>query len=417
MASKLQTRRDFLRNTAVGAAGLMIGTMTVNGYGRVLGANERIRIGVLGCGSRARGALIREALQFAEKCNVELAVVCDLWKQSREQAAAMIKKASGREPGQEQYYKSVLGMNDIDAVIIATPDHQHARMLAEAANAGKDAYIEKPMAMNMKELIVAVDAVKKHSRIVQVGTQLRSWPSFTGCKKFVGTGALGNISKITQVRNGVRPYWHGYVRRIEQSDTDWKAFLMHRPYRPWDPDQYTAWYGYRDFSTGPIGGFMSHFIDLVHYITGARFPHAAVTLGGIYVYKDGRTCPDTVHTLLDYKDKFLVSYSTSFGNGSGSYTKFFGTRGVLDCSDWNNPIVSGDGSDDPKRIKEKKAVPPVERPPHMEDWLTCLRTRTQPNANIDAGYQHAVACILSDQAYVEGRRMVYDPQNREIRPG
>jgi len=401
----------------MGTAGAMLGAMAARSYGQAPKANDRIRVGVLGCGSRARGALIREALQFADECNVELAAVCDIWKQAREQAAAMIKKVTGREPKQIKYYQHLLAQEDIDAVIIAAPDHQHARMLAAAARAGKDAYIEKPMAMNMKELVEAVDAVKQHDRIVQVGTQLRSWPSFTGCKAFVQTGALGKISKITQVRNGYRPYWHGYVRRIEKSDTDWKAFLMGKPDRPWDPDQYTAWYGYRDFSSGPVGGFMSHFIDLVHYITGAKFPHSAVTLGGIYVYKDGRTVPDTVHTLLDYRDEFMVSYSTSFGNGSGSYTKFFGTRGVLDATNWNEPVVSGEGSDDPNRIKEKKPVSHVEMPHHMQDWLTCLRTRKQPNANIDAGYQHAVACILSDMAYVEARRMIYDPEKREIRPG
>jgi len=417
MAQRLQTRRDFLRNAAAGTAGLMLGAMTARSYGEVSGANDRILIGAIGCGSRSRGALMREVLQFEKECNVELAAVCDIWKQAREQAAEMVKKLTGRDAKQVENYRDVLAMKEIDAVIIATPDHQHARMLADAARAAKDAYIEKPMAMEMGELIEAVDAVKKNNRIVQVGTQLRSSPSFAGCKAFVETGALGKISKIAQVRNGYLPYWHGYVRRVEESDTDWKAFLMQRPYRPWDPDQYSAWYGYRDFSSGPIGGFMSHFIDLVHYITGTEFPHSAVTLGGIYVWKDQRTVPDTVHTLLDYRDEFMVSYSTSFGNGSGNYTKFFGTRGVLDATDWNNPTVSGEGSEDPERIKGTKPVPHVKMPHHMKNWLDCLRTRQQPNANIDAGYQHAVACILSDRAYVEGRRTVYDPEKREIRPG
>lgn len=415
--SRPQTRRDFLRKTAVGTAGLMVGAMTARGYGRASEASDRILIGALGCGSRSRGALMREVLKFAKESNVEIAAVCDIWKQAREQAAAMIEKVSGKEPKQVKNHEDLLAMKEIDAVIIATPDHQHSRMLAAAARAGKDAYIEKPLAMTMEELIEAVDAVKENNRIVQVGTQLRSYPSFTGCRAFVRTGALETISKISQVRNSYRPYWHGYVRRIEESDTDWKAFLMGKPYRPWDPDQHTAWYGYRDFSSGPIGGFMSHFIDLVHYITGAKFPGCAVTIGGTYVWKDSRTVPDTIHTLLGYPEGFMVSYATSFGNGSGNYTKFFGTRGVLDCTDWNNPIVSGDGSDDPNRIKGSKPVPHVERPPHMLDWLNCLRSRNQPNASIDVGYQHAVACILSDRAYVEGRRMVYDREKREIRPG
>lgn len=417
MAEAFESRRDFLKRTALGTAGAMLGAMTARSYAQVVGSNDRILIGVLGCGLRSQGALMREVLEFEKQTNVELATVCDIWTQARERAAAMIKKSTGREAKQVKYYPELLAQKEIDAVIIATCDHQHCRMLTAAAKAGKDAYTEKPLAMEMDELIEAVDAVKKNNRIVQVGTQLRSWGSFTGCKALVETGALGKISKIAQVRNGYRPYWHGYVRDIKESDTDWRAFLMHRPYRAWDADQYTAWMGYRDFSSGPIGGFMSHFIDLVHYITGAKFPHSAVTLGGIYVYKDARTVPDTVHTLLEYPEGFMVSYTTNFGNGSGSCTKFFGTKGVLDTTDWNTPVVSGDGSDDPDRIKENRPVPHVEMPHHMLDWLDCLRSRKQPNASIDAGYQHAVACILSDRAYVEGRRMVYDPKKREIRPG
>jgi predicted dehydrogenase len=406
-----------LKHAATGIAGAAFAGLTARAYSEALGASERIRIGVVGCGSRARGALIREVLQFAKEANVEIAAVCDIWQQAREEAAAMIKKTTGQEPKKIKYYYELLAVSDITAFIIATCDHQHARMLTVAATDGKDAYVEKPLAMNMEELIEAVDMVKRTSRIVQVGTQLRSWPSFAGCKAFVQTGALGKISKIAQVRNGYIPYWHGYVRPIKESDTDWKAFLADKPYRPWDPDQYTAWYGYRDFSSGPVGGFMSHFIDLVHYITGAKFPRCAVTLGGTHVYKDSRTVPDTVHTLLEYPEDFMVSYSTSFGNGSGNYTKFFGTKGVLDATDWEKPVVSGEGSEDPDRIKEAMPVPHVEMPHHMLDWLTCLRTRKEPNANIDAGYQHAVACILSDMAYAEGRRMVYDPEKREIHPG
>lgn len=401
----------------MGIAGAALAGTTARTYSEALGANERIRIGVVGCGSRARGALIREVLQFAKESNVEIAAVCDIWQQAREEAAAMIKKTTGQEPKKVKYYYELLAASDITAFIIASCDHQHARMLTAAATDGKDAYVEKPLAMNMEELIEAVDMVKRTNRIVQVGTQLRSWPSFAGCRAFVRTGALGKISKIAQVRNGYLPYWHGYVRPIKESDTDWKAFLADKPHRPWDPDQYTAWYGYRDFSSGPVGGFMSHFIDLVHYITGAKFPRCAVTLGGTYVYKGPRTVTDSVHTLLEYPEEFMVSYSTSFGNGSGNYTKFFGTKGVLDATNWETPVVSGEGSEDPDRVKEAMPVRHVEMPHHMLDWLTCLRTRKEPNANIDAGYQHAVACILSDMAYVEGRRMVYDPEKREIHAG
>ena len=417
MAQQRQTRRDFLRSAALGASAVAAAQLVTPGRARVAGSNERLSIGVIGCGDRGRDALMKQCLRFSDEENVEITAVCDPWKEMREKAVAMAKEKHGRDPRQFAHYQDLLALEDIDAVMIACPDHQHATVLAAAARAGKDAYCEKPWAMNLEELIEAVDAVKQANRIVQAGTQLRSYPSFTGCRKLVQSGALGKVFKVEQVRNNKIPYWHQYARPIKESDTDWKAFLMHKRYRPWDPDQYSAWYGYRDFSSGPIGGYMSHYIDLVHYITGQTLPWRAVSLGGKYVFDDPRTCPDVIHSLLEYPKDMLVSYATSCGNSNGSYTHFIGTRGMIDCTDWENPVVSGEGAVDDERIKEEGPVEPVEMLPHMQDWLRCLRSRKQPNANVDAGYSHAVACILSDRAYAEGCRMVYDAEKRRMYAG
>jgi hypothetical protein len=162
---------------------------------------------------------------------------------------------------------------------------------------------------------------------------------------------------------------------------------------------------------------MSHWADLVHYITGARFPWRAVALGGTYVWKDKRNCPDSIEATLEYKEGMIVHFSTTFGNAKGNSRRIWGTRGTVDILDWSKATVTGEGSEDPERIKEEHAVELVPMTPHMQNWLQCLRTRTPPHADIDAGYQHAVACILADRAYVEGRRMVYDPEARTILPG
>ena len=326
----------------------------------------------------------------------------------------MVKEWYDLTPFQCENYQEILARDDIDAVSIASPDHHHCAHLTAAANAKKDAYCEKPLAMNMRELNKAVDAVKRNETVVQIGTQLRSWPSFTGCKKVVQEGKLGQIIKCMQVRNSYRPYWHQYAKPVEEKDANWKTFLGNAQPRPFDPDRFSAWYGYRDYSTGAIGGFMSHFIDLVHYITGAKFPLTAVTMGGIYRWKDQRTCPDSVHTLLDYGD-FMVSYCTVFGNNAGNTMRFLGTKGDLDTTDWRNPVMSGESVEDPDRIKGTSPVPEVSRPQHMEDWLQCLRTRNKPNADIDAGYQHAVAVLLSDMAMTHQRMMKFDPAARRIR--
>ena len=194
---------------------------------------------------------------------------------------------------------------------------------------------------------------------------------------------------------------------------------MHRKMRPFDPVQFSGWYGYRDFSDGPVPGLGSHFIDLVHYITGATFPTSATCLCGTYTWKDEHnfTAPDNVHALWEYPEGFSVTYTTNFGNGSGNTFKFFGDAAVLDCVNWGKPMLTSDGINAAKGESfEPQEVAPVERPDHFLDWLQCLRSRETPNASIDAGYQHAVAVIMAMMAFDSGKRMVYDREKRTITP-
>jgi len=306
-------------------------------------------------------------------------------------------------------------------VMIASCDHQHTTHLKATAEAGKDAYCEKPLAMRLDRLKDACDAVKKAKIVVQIGTQLRSYPTFAGCRELYKTGILGTVGRIEQCRNGAQPYWYRYVKDVKAEDVDWNEFLMDRPTRPFDPLLYSGWYGYREFSDGPVPGLGSHFIDLVHYITGAKFPSSCVCLGGTFTWKDEHkfTCPDHVQALWIYPEGFMVSYSTNFGNGSGNSFKIFGDAGVIDMVNWNAPILTAEGANSKKKgpIRGKNPVKEVAQPDHFLDWLQCLRTRKTPNASIDAGYQHAVACIMAMQSYDSGQRMIYDPDKREIRPG
>jgi predicted dehydrogenase len=386
------------------------------------GANDRIGIGLIGCGARLTNALLKEIIQFKQDCNAEVRAVCDVWKQRREKAASTVKQAFGSEPRQTGNYLDVLSMKDIDAVVIAAPDHQHCRMLAAAVKAGKDAYIEKPLAMDMKELVMAVDAVKKSGRIVQVGTQIRSYPHSVAARDFVQGGGLGKILKVEQSRNAYEPYWRPRGRlEVSESDVDWKAFLMHHKHRPWDAEQFTAWYGHREFSRGPHTGLGAHFFDLVHFVTGAKFPVRATALGGVHRWKENRRdAPDSIEVVLEYPEGFLVRYSTVFGTGDCNYFKFIGTRGTIDAQrwSWTDPwTVTGQGSGEKDRIAAGTRLPEASSTPHMKNWLECVRSRKTPNASIDAGYQHAVVCIMADEAFLRGKRMVYDPAKRLIREG
>ncbi|MDP8243071.1 MAG: Gfo/Idh/MocA family oxidoreductase [Candidatus Hinthialibacter antarcticus] len=411
MARPTQSRRAFFQKTSIAAALPLLTVLPQSAKG----ANDRLQIGAIGCGSRGRNALMTEIHQFSADQNVAITAVCDVWNQHRESAASMTEEWFGKRAQEFVDYRDVLALSDIDAVTIATPDHLHATILYDAVKAGKDAYCEKPLARNLKELHRVVDAVKQSDRVVQLGTQLRSYPSFTGCRKAVHDQTLGKIIKVAQTRNYYEPYWYGFKRDIKESDTHWEQFLGHVKHRDFNDDQHSVWYGYRDFTDGSISNLMCHFIDLVHYITGAQFPSCAVTLCGNYAWEDQRTCPDSVHTLLEYPEGFMVSYSTSCGNGNGNYTKFWGTKGMIDATDWREPFMTGDGTNAEGRIEKKQRVPDVDIAPHMLNWLQCLRNREQPNADINAGYQHAIACLLADAAYLKERKMTYDPKKRKFK--
>jgi predicted dehydrogenase len=411
------SRREFLKTASAGAAAV---ALSASAYARTIGANDRISIGLVGCGDRGTNAHMPGVHPFDKQENVEFTAVCDPWRVARERAAARVQEWYGRPARQFSSYRDLLALKDVDAVMIASPDHLHTTHLEAAAKAGKDVYCEKPLGMDLERLKAACDAVKAANVVVQIGTQLRSFPSFGGCRELYKTGILGKVARIEQCRNGDRPYWYGYLKPAEEKDVDWKEFLADRPMRPFSADQFTGWYGYRDFSDGPVPGFGSHYLDLVHYITGAKFPASAVCHGGVFTWKDEHkfTCPDNVQAVWVYPEGFMVTYSTNFGNSSGNSFRIFGDQGVLDMVNWSAPVLTAEGGSKGKgQIRGKQPVAEVPQPDHFLNWLQCLRSRKTPNASIDAGYQHGVACIMAVKAFDTGRRQVYDPQIREIREG
>ena len=409
------SRRQFLKTSAGAAAAL-----GAFGYTRTAGANDRLSIGLIGCGSRMRGSIMPGVNRYAASQNLEITAVCDPWRVAREEAAAMCAGWFGREPQQYTSYRQLLDEAGVDAVIIASCDHQHCTHLKAAAEAKKDAYCEKPLAKNFEELKDAYDAVKEHGIVVQAGTQVRSFGSTMAARQFYATGALGKMGRVEQCRNAARPYWYSYIREAHEEDVDWAEFLMDRPMRPFNPVTFTGWYGYREFSDGPVPGLASHYVDLVHSITGARFPRSAVAMSGTYVWDDEHQfdAPDHATVAWEYEDGFIAHYSTYFGNGGGNSFKFFGDKGILDLGDWSNIYVSSEGAQGESTLeKERVRLDDVECPDHIEDWLQCVRNRKAPNADIEAGYQHAVACLMAVRASDTGKRQVYDPAAREIREG
>jgi predicted dehydrogenase len=415
-----RTRREFIKTTARGtaAAYLVPTVVTAATRRRSIGANDRIRIGIIGCGDRGRNAHMKGIHAHLGATNFEIVALADPWRAARENANAMVKEWFGRDAKQFVSYRDLLALEEVDAVMIASPDHLHTAHLEAAARAGKHIYVEKPMATEMDKLVRAVDAVKAAGTVVQVGTQLRSLPGIVGARELYRTGVFGQLSRVEECRNTEKPYWYQYLKDVKKEDVDWQEFLGDRPMRPFRADVYSGWYGYYEFSRGPTAGFGSHFIDLMHFITGARFPESCVCLGGTFTWRDEHqfTAPDCVQATWVYPEKFLVSISNNLGNGFGSTRKFYGEKGVLKVDNWSVPTFSAQGA--PRRdgtIRGEKPVPPVEHPDHFLNWLECMRENRQPNAPIEAGYQHAVAVIMAMTSYETGRKTIYDQAKREIR--
>ncbi len=414
------SRRKFLGTTALAGTAMAFTacSTTVPSYKRIIGANDRISIGMIGCGSRGSDAHMPGVHAHAESENLEFTALADPWRVQREKANQQVKEWTGRDARQFISYRDLLALDDIDAVMIASCDHQHTTHLQAAAMAGKHIYVEKPLGMDFERVKKAVDAVKKAGVICQVGTQLRSMGSFTGCKELYKTGILGTVSRIEQCRNNEQPYWYKYIRPVNREDVDWQEFLMDRPMRPFDPVVYSGWYGYKEYSDGPLPGYGSHFVDLVHYITGAQFPEECVCMGGTFTWNDEHhfTCPDHIQAMWIYPEGFMVHYSSNLGNGFGDSFKMYGDQGVLKMDHWNEPVLTAEGGSQNRGIiRGENPVEPVERPDHFLDWLQCMRSQKTPNASIDAGYQHAVACIMGMESYRNGKKTLYDRKKREIK--
>jgi predicted dehydrogenase len=413
-------RRDFLKTSAGLAAVTAFGMSRPLGAAdrrRSVGANERIRIGVIGCGRRGTNAHMKSIMALATAHNCEIVALADPWKRARESANANVRERFGRDAKLFVRYQDLLAMDGIDAVVIASPDHHHTTHLEAAARAGKHIYVEKPLATEMDKLVRAVDAVKAAGTVVQVGTQIRSLPAVVGAREVIRSGKLGAISRIDEVRNAAKPYWYDGLAEVRAEDVDWSEFLGDRPARAFDPDMYSAWMGYYEFCQGPVAQWGAHFIDTVHFLMDSKFPESCMCLGGTFTWRDEHrfTSPDCVQATWIYPGEYMVTSSNNFGNSAGNSCKFYGTKGTLDLGTFNQPTYSAEGG--PKRdgqIRGKVEVAPVAGAGHFPNWLECMRTGETPRASIDAGYLHAVAVLMAVQSYATGRRTIYDQKKRTI---
>ncbi len=429
-------RRSFMNRSVKAAAGTALATSALS-YSRILGANDRISLGHIGLGSRGRG--LDEIVTNLKDPKVEMTAVCDLWKVHRERAVATNTQYYGRAPRSFQYLEDLLALKDIDAVLISTPDHSHSPILKLAAEAGKDAYVEKPMAHDLEDAKAARDAALQRNRVVQVGTQHRSEPYSHAAHDLFRTGLCGDVSMVQVNWNYHGPRWANRpeVKQIREEDTDWAKWLMQKPYRPFDPQLYWEFRLFREFSSGIVGLFMSHAMDMVQWFMDDYYPHSVVANGGIYAWHDERQNPDTFGALMTYPKGFMATYVMTFGNDTLSFCKYMGKKATLTAVGMEgtpryelveekgnyeqNPYIGKERKTSYVLLPEDKEPPPPGQvdggdltPYHMMNWFDCLRTRKQPIADIMAGYTHSVTCIMCAEAYWSGKKLYWDPETETI---
>ncbi|MBI4601866.1 MAG: Gfo/Idh/MocA family oxidoreductase [Planctomycetes bacterium] len=406
------SRRRFLKHAAAGA---LLGAAPVFSS-RAAGANERLSVGLIGAGDRG-SQLLQEIQGLAGSQEVEVTAVCDVWRVNLSRAAARIKERSGAEPRAGTRFRDTLALSGLDAVVIATPDFAHAPILLAALEAGKDVYAEKPMTTDLAAAAAALDLARSKARVVQCGTQFRSHGGYIAAARELSKGVLGTLSRISAASHFNEQRWTRPYDDCKEADVDWEAYLLGRPARPFDPRLLRRWQTRRECTDGLPGLWMSHYADAVHLMTGAKHPSRAVSLGGVYVWKDGREHPDTFHTLLEYPEGFLFDWAMSLGNSAGCHFTVHGTRGTLELSrSYMDPGVlalSAEGGSAKDKLEPRKLLPEPGAS-HMANWIECVRSRGRPNADIEHGFAHMVAVTLAARALETGRRQVYDPTKREV---
>jgi len=442
----MANRRQFIRQSAKATGALYLGTMglSAKSYARIIGANDRVALGVVGFSDRFRSSLLPSFLQHHKDANFDIIAVSDIWKLRREEGKTQLSKLIDHEVRACVNNDELYGIKDLDAVIISTADFQHARHLVEAVKAGKDAYVEKPFAETMEDNRAALKAVKETGKIVQVGSQRRSGRNYQAAAQFVQEGKFGAITMVELTWNVNQPgRWRrpGVVDKLKESDTDWKRWLMNRPYEPFDPRKYLEFRLFWPYSSGMPAQWMSHQIDTVHWFSGLQHPRSVVANGGVYMWKDGRKNWDTTTAVFDYgpvndpSTGFQVVFSSRMHNGDENPSEvYYANGGELNLI--TNKVTGRGGltkdfaaamNMQPNLLPEIKlddlpskvvASANTGSDPltsgHMRNWMDSVRNRTQPNAPVEAGYSHAIATIMTNAAVRTGAKAHFDEARQEV---
>jgi predicted dehydrogenase len=368
---------------------------------RAFGANERLRVGIIGAGGRMR-ALINAADNSGMP--YDIVSVCDVYTPRRDEVKARTNATTATTHND---YHEVLDDKTVDAVFIATPDHWHVRIASAALAAGKDVYLEKPVTHTLEEGAVLHKAVRSSRQILQCGMQQRSWPHFRSAVSLIQGGSLGQVPQV-------RTYWwqnYGFSwvpKPVDTTQLDWKQWLGGAPDQPFSLDKFFRWRWYWNFGGGAMTDLFTHWIDVAQWAMKSDEPSTAFMLGDKHVYKEW-DCPDTIQAAFRYPGFDVVYEGMMASSIDDGGLEFRGTEATLKINRsgmtiWHegvkgdrNPILKEDSFEDGTT-------------PHMRNFFDCIKSRKEPNAPVEAGIAAARAGHIGNLAYHHGGKTVWPPK-------
>lgn len=401
------SRREFIKQAALGSAALLVYPSA-----RVLGANDRIRVGMIGVGGRGQD-LLRQILEIPR---VDLVAIADIYSRRRDEAKSL---APGIQTLDD--HRRLLDMKDIDGVVVASPLHIHARHFLDTLAAGKDLYCEKTMTWSIPEAQECLAAATKSNRVIQIGLQHESSGGLADARKWVKDGVAGKITQVESWMSRNAPHGKGqWVRAVPPDCTaqnvNWNSFLDGRPAVPFDAYRFINWRLFWGFSGGNVTENMVHQIAWIMSALDLPLPSAAYMSGGVYSEKDGREVPDTIVVTLDFPNDLVVTWQSTFSNSHyGLGERILGSDGTIEHLSGTTDMVRGEAAETTRYFPEKanrpKGLALVSETPdenHMANWIDCIRSRETPNASVEIGYRSAIAAHMANLSYRQKQRVTLE---------
>jgi len=438
MSSTKPSRRSFMKTGAATAGVLTLGGLVPS---TVLGANDRVNIAVIGVGGMGRGHL-GNLLKNSEEDNIRVVAVCDVYRRRLTNAEKMCAD-KGYEAKGYMDYRKILDRNDVDAVLIATPDHWHGKMAVDAMEAGKHVYLEKPMTLTVEQALEVRNTARRTKRVLQVGPQYTSEDQYWNTHQVISEGKVGKVtwaqgSYNRNVRGGAFNKWF----KIDETAgpgmpgddyIDWDMWLGYKwglaPKIPWNPEHFFRFRKYFQYNGGVATDLLYHILaPLLIAITGpnGQYPRRVTAGGGLYILKDGRDIPDVFMMAVDYPGEFTVNLSSVLTNNTQRPTRIFAQYATIDLSEHENAVLTGNG-DFKKEFRENfggydQVTLHSERTHGKHEmmeknFISVIRNGGKLFCNAELGCATMVAIKMGVEAYRQSKTMIWDAENEKMIAG